>query len=346
MKNIFYFFLKKYCRVALHFFFRQWQIQGAENIPSGPVIFVPNHQNAFLDAIIVTCSTAHNPWFVTRSDVFKHPYAKWILSKLQMLPVFRFRDGYKTLKQNDGALNECINKINSGNSLLIFAEGNHGEKYQLRPFQKGFARIALSVNTEVQLRIIPVGIQYESSKCFGTRVLVNFGLPINVADYTNEDISSRKNYEGLLLRVYENLKKNIIHIDEEFYDAKINYLTKHRVYNENLVEQLRHDQLALVNFPVEKLNLQVVSHISVIQKIFNGYTMLNIALPSVIINKFIITHIQDPQFDASIKFASGLILVPLCWLIQSCFILLFTESYFLASIYLISLPIAMRFTKK
>jgi 1-acyl-sn-glycerol-3-phosphate acyltransferase len=70
MRIAFYFLLKQYCRLALYFFYRKWQVQGKENIPLGPVIFVANHQNAFLDAVLVSCSTQRNPWFLTRASVF------------------------------------------------------------------------------------------------------------------------------------------------------------------------------------------------------------------------------------------------------------------------------------
>jgi len=216
MQNMLYPFLKNYCRIALRFYFRKWQVNGVENIPAGPVIFVPNHQNAFLDAVLVACSSPKNPWFMTRSDVFKNNLAKKILFKLKMLPVYRFRDGYQTLKNNDAVMNECISKLNSGETLLIFSEGSHGEKYQLRPLQKGVARIAFAVDPSKNISVVPVGIQYDFPKTFRSRVLINFGKPIVVNEITNELSGGRELHEMLLQKIKESLQKLIIHIDDEF----------------------------------------------------------------------------------------------------------------------------------
>ncbi len=76
MKKICYFLLKQYCRMALWYYFRSWQIAGADRIPEGPVLFVANHQNAFLDAILIVCSSSRNPWFLTRAGVFANAFAK------------------------------------------------------------------------------------------------------------------------------------------------------------------------------------------------------------------------------------------------------------------------------
>src|SRR6187397_375723 len=127
MATLFYRTLKAYCVIALDFYFRKWEIHGAKNIPDGPVIFVPNHQNAFLDAIIVTCSSKKNPWYLTRANVFNKSFAAWLLNKIQMLPIYRFRDGYATLKKNDQVMEDIGKKLENGETVLIFAEGNHGD---------------------------------------------------------------------------------------------------------------------------------------------------------------------------------------------------------------------------
>src|SRR6187455_2772390 len=135
MASLFYSTLKTISTISLKFYFRKWQVKGREHIPTGPVIFVPNHQNAFLDAVIAACSSKKNPWFLTRANVFDKPAAAWILNKLQMLPIYRFRDGFATLKKNEQVLDDIVGMLNRGNSILIFAEGNHDDQYSLRPLQ-------------------------------------------------------------------------------------------------------------------------------------------------------------------------------------------------------------------
>ncbi len=209
MKKLFYNSVKVYSRMALSFFFGKWQVAGKENIPDSPVIFVANHQNAFLDAVLVACSTRHNLWFAARADVFKNPVLARLLYLFQMLPVFRFRDGFGSLKNNENAINAFADKINRGDSILVFAEGNHGNRYQLRPLQKGFTRVAYAARYHVNAAIVPVGIQYEGTKGFGTRVLVNFGKAtfINtVKDQTQSEMAFEK---ALLESTADSLQKLI-----------------------------------------------------------------------------------------------------------------------------------------
>ena len=54
VKSLFYRIIKYYCRILVHFFFGKVEIIGRENIPKNlPVIYSSNHQNAFMDALII-----------------------------------------------------------------------------------------------------------------------------------------------------------------------------------------------------------------------------------------------------------------------------------------------------
>jgi 1-acyl-sn-glycerol-3-phosphate acyltransferase len=69
--TLFFRCMKAYSTAAAHMYFRKWQINNVSAVPAtGPVIFVPNHQNAFIDAVLVICSTPRNPWSIARADVF------------------------------------------------------------------------------------------------------------------------------------------------------------------------------------------------------------------------------------------------------------------------------------
>jgi 1-acyl-sn-glycerol-3-phosphate acyltransferase len=49
-------------RLALHLFYRQIEIEAAENVPrSGPVLFVSNHANSLIDPLLILVSTQRIP---------------------------------------------------------------------------------------------------------------------------------------------------------------------------------------------------------------------------------------------------------------------------------------------
>ena len=62
-------------RLTLPIYFGRFEVNGRENIPKeDPFILAPNHQNAFLDAIMMGCYNDKPVHFLTRSDVFVEPY--------------------------------------------------------------------------------------------------------------------------------------------------------------------------------------------------------------------------------------------------------------------------------
>ncbi len=56
--------------------------------------------------------------------------------------------------------------------------------------------------------------------------------------------------------------------------------------------------------------------------------------------------IKDPQFNNSVAFASGMILVPAGWLAQFAILIYFSQNLALSFVYLITLPGAMLLNKK
>lgn len=342
MASLFYRLLKNYCRSALNFYFSKWQIEGVENIPDGPVIFVPNHQNAFLDAVVIACSSKKNPWFMTRADVFKKPLIKKILNILQMLPVYRFRDGFGTLKNNDQLINTCIQKLNNGETLIVFAEGNHGDKYHLRKLQKGFARIAMGADKNTGVTIVPVGLQYDSHTAFRSRLLVSFGKPIAPENSSDDEQSKQKQYEALLNRVENELRKLILHLEIEDYEQRLHHLNIHKETHIDLARQLESDKTISAKFPQQLAQQNSSVKKSLFNKFMRGYFDFNTILARIIIRNTIIPKIKDPQFVGSIKFATGMILVPVFTLLLSLLVMVATGSALIGLIYLISIPVSLR----
>lgn len=333
-----------YCQVSLWFYFSRWQIRSLAPIPKGPVIFVSNHQNAFLDAVLVICSSYRNPWSLTRAEVFRKPLVKKILTILQMIPVYRFRDGFSTLRKNDTMIETCSQLLTQGHSILIFGEGNHSYQWYLRSLQKGFARIALAAeeknNWLLDTQIIPVGIQYESHMNFRSRVLVSYGKPIPVKEYMSAQKSTQENLENLVSVCEENLKPLILNLPVEHYEAAVHYLTAHREYRKNLVEQLEHDQQLIQEF----LHHPKPTQPKTTTRWFNPirvYYVLNHILPRAILSWILKTKVSDPQFTGSIKYALGMILFPCFQVLQAGVVWAITGSWVIALSYWVSLLLSI-----
>lgn len=346
IQKIFYQSLKKYTTAALKFYFKRWQVREVAPIPSGPVIFVSNHQNAFLDAVLIVCSSYRNPWFLTRANVFTNSFAKKVLTWLQMSPVYRFRDGFSTLRKNDEVIDNCVQLLSQQKSIAIFGEGNHNDQWYLRPLQKGFARIALAAeeknNWQLKLKIVPVGIQYESHTDFRSRVLVSFGNPISVKENYNSALSAQENLELLIQETSKGIKSLILHIDHDHYLPKFNYWRNHREIKSDLIEQLNSDQ-KLVDDYVHSDSISTTKEEKK-QSWWNPihvYESIN-HFPSRIIVRWVLQNkVKDPQFIGSIKFAMGMFLVPLFYFIQTMLCFAFSQSWQISLAYFASLPLSV-----
>ena len=74
--KIYYFHLRFWVRLAIRLFYRKVEIQGEENLPmEGPVLLAPNHQNAFMDALLPATLCPRIIHFLVRADVFKSSLA-------------------------------------------------------------------------------------------------------------------------------------------------------------------------------------------------------------------------------------------------------------------------------
>ena len=331
MKNMFYQFLKKYSTTALHWYFSEWEVKGTEHIPNGPMVFAPNHQNAFLDAVLVACSSKRNPFFLARADVFKNPRAAKWLQRMQLLPVFRFRDGFATLKNNDATFKACHKLFDKGGAVLIFPEGNHGRPYQLRPLQKGLARMILSYEHPEKVAVVPVGIHYESHDGFRSRVLIQFGKPVYVAPDTTSELQQQLNL--FTEKIAAAMKPLLLHIPDDRYDDLVPLIQKNRNNKIPVSQQLVIEQK--VASGEISIDLMTPNSPGIFSRFNRLWVRSQIFPASKLLHTLVLQKLRDPQFIPSIKFGAGMVLLPLFLLIQALLIGYISGMWLIAPLYLV-----------
>lgn len=160
-----------------------------------PLIFAPSHQSAFTDALCLILPARYtNDRFIyplIRADAFgKSKIQDWVLTSFHMLPVYRPKDNVDIKKRNDTVFADCHEILSKNRNLLIHPEGNCYAIKQVRRFKKGLARIAFGAeeinNFDLDIQVVPVGINYR--KVTGARggIHIRFGNPINVKEYQKE----------------------------------------------------------------------------------------------------------------------------------------------------------------
>jgi 1-acyl-sn-glycerol-3-phosphate acyltransferase len=207
-------------------YYRKIIVMGTENIdPDAPVIYAPNHQNALMDALAVLYSHKGQPVFLARADIFKKKLTASLLYFLKILPVYRIRDGFSTLKSNDEIFLKTIDVLKNKNGLVILPEGDHAGFRRLRQLKKGICRVAFqaeeATDFNLNIKIIPVGIDYSNYTRFRQVLTLIYGEPIEVSEFhqlyrETPEIALNE----LRNRISIELKKVMIHIDTiEDYEA-------------------------------------------------------------------------------------------------------------------------------
>ncbi len=227
-----YSFLKIFVDWSVRSSYKKYQVEGLENIPKeGSVIWAANHTNALMDPMVLLSSTKCAKVFVARADIFKKPWAKKALSFLRVMPIFRIRDGFDAVKQNDQTIAQATDVILNGVPFIIYPEATHRPKHSLLKLSKGAFHIAESAIEQApegqQVFILPIGIEYGDYFRYRSTVLVRFAEPINVTEFKREHADQPMPVIMLKLReeLSKRMAKQIVYIpDDEDYDAIWEYV--------------------------------------------------------------------------------------------------------------------------
>ena len=252
--NIFYTLLKPFIDHHVKKSFRRYEVIGKENIPQNAAcIFSANHTNTLMDALVLLSMTPEKKVFIARGDIFKKPFIAKIMHFIRILPIYRIRDGYKSVKDNNAEIiDKAADVIHDEVKLFLYPEATHRTKHSLRQLSKGIFHIALKANEEFghekPIYIVPTGIEYGDYFRYRSTALINIGEPINVTEFVNQhkDENEAVIMNGLRDLLAERMSKLISFIpdNEEDYNA-IWEMTKMRsVYRlyEPLADRLQRNQ--------------------------------------------------------------------------------------------------------
>jgi 1-acyl-sn-glycerol-3-phosphate acyltransferase len=252
-------------------FYRKVIVLGRENInPDHHLIFAPNHQNALMDALAVLFTHTGQPVFLARADIFKKKIIASILYFLKILPVYRIRDGFSSLKGNDDIFLKTIDVFKNKNGLVILPEGDHEGFRRLRQLKKGICRVAFqsdeATGFNLKIKIIPVGIEYSNYSRFRQVLTVAYGKPIEISEfYELYKESPEKALNALRTKLSDEMKSNMLHIEsEEDYEA-LDELRS--MINGRYSDDIRFPKLFRDRILINKLNLVKSSNLTVYNKI-------------------------------------------------------------------------------
>jgi 1-acyl-sn-glycerol-3-phosphate acyltransferase len=325
--------VRNYIRLGLFFYYKKIKVIGRENIPKkGPVLFVSNHQNALIDPLVIGTTNRRNTNFLTRAGVFKKKLIIKFFHSVQMIPIYRVRDGWQTLSKNKAIFNICFQLLNENKALVIFPEGGHNIKRSIRSLSKGFTRIifgALEKYPHLDIQIIPVGLNYNSILEYPGSVSIYYGKPISSKKYWNKnDFSS--SVVAIKTEVGNQMKLLTTHIDcTTSYDKVLEQLTHS---NADFLDPFATNKQIKTLKLTEEVPINLKNKKSFLYYIF----VINSVFPW-LLWKNLKSRINQKEFISTFRFGIGISLFPLFYMVQSILIcsyfnLKFGISYFSASI--------------
>lgn len=201
-----YSFVKIIARLALPIYCRDIAINRKELLKhKGPLLLAVNHPNSFLDAIILCTLFDGAVYSLARGDAFKNKLAAKILMLFKMFPVYRVSEGVENMDENYRTFDHCKNIFKKNGIVLIFSEGLCVNEWHLRPLKKGTARLAISSWEDgIDLKVLPVAINYSSFKKFGKNIKLSFGDIIS-----KEDINYKDSHGNAIKQFNEILKTQL-----------------------------------------------------------------------------------------------------------------------------------------
>jgi len=252
-------------------FYRKVIVLGRENINQRDhLIFAPNHQNALMDALAVLFTSRDRLVFLARSDIFRKKLLASILYFLKILPVYRIRDGFSSLKGNDEIFTKTIDVLKSNTGLVILPEGDHAGFRRLRQLKKGICRVAFqseeATDYSLNIKIIPVGLEFSHYQRFRQVLTVAYGKPIEVSGFVElYKKSPERALNELREKLSSEMKVNMIHIaSEEDYEA-IDELRS--IVNGRFSDDVKFPKLLRDRILIEKLNKLKISNSAAYEKI-------------------------------------------------------------------------------
>ena len=144
--KVYYWLGYHFSRLVGRLCFRLRVIHRERMIQSGPVILAMNHQS-YLDPPLAGTTCDRAIYFLARRTLMEVPLLRWLLPKLNVIPVNQ--EGI-----DRSALKALIRVLKAGNAALVFPEGSRTLDGHLQPAEPGLGLvIAKTLAPVVPMRI-------------------------------------------------------------------------------------------------------------------------------------------------------------------------------------------------
>jgi 1-acyl-sn-glycerol-3-phosphate acyltransferase len=264
-----YSFLRLLMLLTVRVFFRSITVRNSDQIPGkGPLMVLANHPSTFMDPIVIATLIRRKVFFLAKGELFKSGFAKWLLPKFNMIPVYRKQDDPSQMSRNEETFKKCFEHLERGGTILMFPEGVSITERKLKPIKSGAARIVLGAEErndfKLNVKVVTIGLNYEDPHRFNRSLFVNIDKPIEAASYQqifNED--PFKGVAALSETIRERLEKLIIDIDDKRTDELVSNIEQ--LYKRKLSKEMNLEADSSHDFMISKNIVDTVRYYSILQ---------------------------------------------------------------------------------
>jgi 1-acyl-sn-glycerol-3-phosphate acyltransferase len=174
------------------------RVIGAEKIVTGePVLIASNHES-FLDPPLIGNLYNKSIWYLARKTLFRG-FGGWLYPRWNAIPVDQDHPDMASLKT-------VIRLLKSGESVLVFPEGERTMDGNLGSTQPGIGLIAVKSGAVIQpmrIRGAREALPRGSGKIKFSRISVTVGDPIRLTPEEVKEAQGKAGYQALSQRIME-----------------------------------------------------------------------------------------------------------------------------------------------
>lgn len=138
----------------------KYVVHGIENLPKTPAIILANHQSSWETILFYKLVFPVSP--ILKKELTEIPFWGWSMRLLKPIAI----DRSKPREAGRSLLTQGVDRIQNGNSVIVFPEGSRSKHGSVKRFSRGGAKLAIAADTE----IIPIA--HNAGYCWPAREFI------------------------------------------------------------------------------------------------------------------------------------------------------------------------------
>jgi 1-acyl-sn-glycerol-3-phosphate acyltransferase len=185
-----YHFFRYLVSIGLRFYYKDIKVIGLDKFPrDNPIITASNHPTGLMDVFLVLYHVKKQIKFTAAGGLFKNKLQAAFLTSAGAIPLYRRKDTPNEMDKNVESFENCYQELEACGAIGFYPEGTSHPEPWVNQIRTGAARLAMQAedrnNFNLNLKVVPIGINSLKPGSFRGSVFVKFGNPISLKKYND-----------------------------------------------------------------------------------------------------------------------------------------------------------------